>query len=79
MALPKPASELQEVRGGVIEDRTFPGRGGGVALIFNSNEPATAQVEDCLFSENSALEFGGGLYVLLDGLSDHTITINRTR
>ena len=80
MPLPKPANELQAIRGGVIADQSFPGRGGGVALIFSVNLTSVrAHIEDCLFVENLALELGGGLYVLLDGLTNHTVTINRTR
>ena len=76
----KPSNELQAIRGGVIADQTFPGRGGGVAIIFNVNlTSASANIEDCLFMENLALELGGGLYVLLDGRSNHRVTINRTR
>ena len=80
MPLAKPSNELQAVRGGVIEDQSFPGRGGGVALIFSVNRTSVrAYIEDCLFLENLALELGGGVYVLLDGLASHTVTINRTR
>ena len=76
----RPSNELQAVRGGVIENQSFPGRGGGVALIFSVNQSSVrASIEDCLFSENAALELGGGAYVLLDGLANHTVTINRTR
>ena len=76
----KPANELQAVRGGVIADQSFPGRGGGVALLFSVNQTSVrAHIEDCLFEDNVALELGGGLYLLLDGLTNHTITINRTR
>ena len=73
-----PADEAQQVRGGAVADRSFPGRGGGVALIVNSIRSATLLVEDCLFVDNAALESGGGLYVLLDGLSSHTVTVSRT-
>lgn len=73
-------NELQAVRGGVIADQSFPGRGGGVALIFSVNRTSVrALIEDCLFLENAALALGGGLYVLLDGLSNHTVIINRTK
>ena len=51
-----------------------------MALIFSVNRSSVrATIEDCLFSENAALELGGGAYVLLDGLANHTVTINRTR
>ena len=80
MPLAKPANELQAVRGGVIADQSFPGRGGGVALIFSVNLTSVkANIEDCLFMANLALELGGGVYVLLDGVASHTVTINRTR
>ena len=80
MPLAKPANELQAIRGGVIADQSFPGRGGGVALIFSVNLTSVkANIEDCLFMANLALELGGGVYVLLDGVASHTVTINRTR
>ena len=78
-ASPKPANETQQVRGGVIQDRAFPGRGGGVALIVHAEmRPANLIIEDCYFIDNAALESGGGLYVLLDGLSSHTVNVRRT-
>ena len=80
MAPPKPANEVQQARGGVIQDRSFPGRGGGVALIVHAPmHPAHLIVEDTSFIDNIALESGGGLYVLLDGLTSHTVTVNRSR
>ena len=78
MNSPISADEAQQVRGEALQDRSFPGRGGGVALIVNSMSEANLLVEDCLFVDNVAVESGGGLYVLLDGLSSHTVTINRT-
>ena len=79
-ASPKSDNEIQQVRGGVIQDRAFPGRGGGAALIVHAEMgPANLIIEDSCFVDNVALEFGGGLYVLLDGLSSHTVNISRTR
>ena len=79
-ASPKPANEIQQVRGGVIQDRAFPGRGGGVAVIVHAEmRPANLVIEDSYFADNAALESGGGLYVLFDGLSSHTVNISRTR
>lgn len=76
----KPANEIQQVRGGVIQDRAFLGRGGGVALIVHAEmRPANLVIEDSYFVDNAALESGGGLYVLLDGLSSHTVNISRSR
>ena len=61
-------------------DRSFPGRGGGVVLIVNSMmQAATLFVEDSVFENNTALESGGGLYVLLDGLSSHSVVVSRCR
>ena len=52
-----------------LEARTFTGRGGGVALVFNATSNVTVTIEDTRFEENFANGFGGGLFVLIDGIS----------
>ena len=62
----------------VLQELIFPGRGGGMAVIVNGLQPADILIEDCHIEKNYAVSFGGGIYTLLDGLSEHVITINRT-
>ena len=63
----------------VLQNRIFTGRGGGASIIINAADSVFALVEDCYFGENSALTLGGGLYTIPDGLSNHTIIVNRTK
>ena len=74
----KSASELFEGRGQIFE-RIFVGRGGGVALIINGSVAADVVVSEVQFVENSAVESGGGAYVLLQGFTNHSVTINQSR
>ena len=52
-----------------MEARTFTGRGGGVALVFNAISNVTVTIELTKFEENFANGFGGGLFILIDGIS----------
>ena len=71
------ASERFETRGQVFGDMILVGRGGGVALVVNADSTGSVEVSGCEFVENAAVEFGGGLYVLLQG--SHTLTLTRNR
>ncbi len=57
----------------------FPGRGGGCSILMNTTSPANATVENCVFEDNSATIFGGGLYLGFSGYSFHEIIVNNTR
>ncbi len=57
----------------------FPGRGGGCSILMNTTSPANATVENCIFEDNSASVFGGGLYLGFSGYSFHDIVVNNTR
>ncbi len=57
----------------------FPGRGGGCSILLNTSFPANATIENCLFENNFAVTFGGGLYLGFSGYSDHIIYITETR
>ena len=52
-----------------LEARTFTGRGGGVALVFNATSNVTVTIKQTTFEENFANGFGGGLFILIDGIS----------
>ena len=57
----------------------FTGRGGGCAFTINPVYSLNATVEDCLFEDNFARTFGGGLYIGLNGYSNHTVVVNRVK
>lgn len=61
-----------------IQSRTFPGRGGGAAILLYAVDSIDAQIDNCVFADNRASSLGGGLYTLPDGVSNHTITISRS-
>ena len=63
----------------VLQNRIFTGRGGGASIIINAADSVSALVEDCYFTQNGASTLGGGLYTIPDGLSNHTIVVNRTK
>lgn len=52
-----------------LEGRTFTGRGGGIALVFNAINAITVTIEHSKFEENHANGYGGGVYILIDGIS----------
>jgi len=52
-----------------LETRTFAGRGGGMAVVLNATSNVTLVVEETVFIENHANGFGGGFYLLIDGIS----------
>ncbi len=58
---------------------TFTGRGGGCSILVNVRFPASATVENCVFEENSAANFGGGIYLGFSGYSSHKIIVNKAR
>lgn len=52
-----------------LETRTFAGRGGGMAVVLNATTNVTVRIEKTKFKENHANGFGGGFYLLIDGIS----------
>jgi hypothetical protein len=58
----------------VLIERVFPGRGGALSLLINSITMVTMNVTYCNFINDFASSFGGGVYTILDGLSNHIIT-----
>ena len=50
----------------------FTGRGGALAIFSNeSNHDLNLTISDCLFENNTARSFGGGVYLLLGGFTTH--------
>ena len=52
-----------------LETRTFAGRGGGMAVVLNATSNVTVVIEKTNFTKNHANGFGGGFYLLIDGIS----------
>ena len=46
-----------------------------MSLIVNGITPVNIFIDDCLVEGNYATVFGAGIYILLDGLSNHIIDI----
>lgn len=63
----------------LLRQLLFTGRGGGCAIIINSVYPANVSVSDCVFEGNTALSYGGGLYVAYGVVANHTVVLNRIR
>jgi len=52
-----------------LETRTFPGRGGGMAIVLNVRSDVTVLVEETVFIGNHANGLGGGFYLVIGGIS----------
>ena len=63
-----------------VAGQIFQGRGGGMAVYVNeSNQGIRIRISDCVFENNSARLFGGGLYILTTSYEtvQHIFTIER--
>ena len=58
-----PSSPIIQTTTDVVQSSRFTGRGGGCSFLINSLIPLNATIEDCIFEENFAFSFGGGLYI----------------
>ena len=74
-----PLATIQQTSTQILLKRVFTGRGGGCAIPMFSSLPSNVTLEDCLFEENFARTFGGGLYVAFDGHLDHMVVLNRIK
>lgn len=71
-----PDQEAQRTTSEVLNNFIFTGRGGALGLFLSdTSSNITALVFNCTFERNFALTWGGGMYVLFDKLSNHTVTI----
>lgn len=66
-----------------INQNQFTGRGGGMGVYINTinNSSVTVNVKNCLFKNNYAEFFGGGIYLYLSGgnlSNNHTISLEDT-
>ena len=58
-----------------LRSSLVPGRGGGCAVVENSKTPLDVLVTRCTFERNSALTYGGGMFMSWSRVSNHTTTI----
>ena len=74
-----PSAAVQQSTTQLLQRFVFTGRGGGCAITVNSTFNLSASIESSYFEENSALSFGGGLYIGFSAYSPHTVTVMRSR
>jgi len=74
-----PEASLQQTTTQLLQRLAFTGRRGGCSIPISSSFPSNVTVENCLFEENFARSFGGGLYVAFDGQLDHQVILNRIK
>lgn len=61
-----------------FRQRVFTGRGGALGILLSTTTPVIGIVSNCTFMKNKARSFGGGLYTVQTGLSNHTISVNNS-
>ncbi len=76
--LPPGISESQLTE--ALNNNTYHGRGGGLGIYVQENiRNVSVKIQDCLFENNFADSFGGGLYLNIDGQnSTHYFTVERS-
>ena len=74
-----PLASIQQSTTQLLQQGVYTGRGGGCSIIITSFSPLNGTLEDCVFEENFAHSFGGGLYITFDGQLDHLLVLNRVR
>ena len=74
-----PLANIQQSTTQLLQQGVYTGRGGGCSIIITSFSPLNGTLEDCVFEENFAHSYGGGLYITFDGQLDHLLVLNRVR
>ena len=60
----------------LVQRRVFVGRGGGLAVYVEEDDPVIIKVINCTFTNNLAAARGGGIFLFLDGKgSGHTFLL----
>ena len=72
-----PTSDLVHSTADLVRFSRFTGRGGGCTFPINALYSLNGTVKDCIFEDNFANSFGGGLYMSFNGDQPHTVTIRR--
>ena len=62
----------------VLQKRIFFFRGGGAAVLLNTFDSVWITLTDCVFINNTASSQGGGLVLVYDGMSNHSISVSKT-
>ena len=60
------------------QQKTFVLRGGAAAFVINAPDSVETTVRNCVFVDNAASVNGGGIYILENGLSNHSVLISGT-
>ena len=74
-----PSSHIIQTPADVVQFSRFTGRGGGCSFTTNTLFSLNATIEDCIFEENFAISFGGGLYITFFGTEKHNFNIHRVK
>ena len=68
--------EKQVTSSALIQRKVFVGRGAGLAVYVNEDDPVIIKVINCTFINNKAATRGGGVYFYIDGIgSGHTFLL----
>ena len=54
----------------------FTGRGGGCSININSHTAINVTIRNCIFTNNNALYYAGGLYLVFKTVSGHIATVS---
>ena len=74
-----PSSPIIQTTTDVVQFSRYTGRGGGCSFTINPLFSLNATIEDCVFEENFAISFAGGLYIVLFGNQQHNFTVHRVK
>ena len=69
--------DRQQTTSQLIQKYLPTGRGGGCIVSVSSVTPVNVEVSDCVFEQNHAMTYAGGLYYLFDKVSGHNASVNR--
>ena len=74
-----PSSHIIQTTTDVVQFSRFTGRGGGSSFLINPLLSLNATIEYCIFEENFAISFGGGLYITLFGNQQHNFNVRQVK
>ena len=73
-----PSKNLTRSSSNLFREAVYTGRGGAFGLLLSEAITSIkAVVDNCTFWDNSALSFGGAVYILFGVRSKHTVTVSR--
>ena len=74
-----PNSHIILTTADAVQFSRFTGRGGGCSFPIKLLISLNAIIEDCIFEENFAISFAGGLYIGFFNSQQHNFTVSRVR